>query len=84
MKNRIKILEIMKNILKTPLLFVILYLLVIPLFALLFYLLEEPKLIFLDSIYFSIVTITTLGYGDIVPHSLLIKILGASPFTLNA
>lgn len=75
MKNRIKILEIMKNILKTPLLFVILYLLVIPLFALLFYLLEEPKLIFLDSIYFSIVTITTLGYGDIVPHSLLIKIL---------
>ena len=75
MKNRIKILEIMKNILKTPLLFVILYLLAIPLFALLYYLLEEPKLIFLDSIYFSIVTITTLGYGDIVPHSLLIKIL---------
>jgi len=30
---------------------------------------------FIDFIYYSMVTITTLGYGDIVPNSLLTKIL---------
>ena len=32
------------------------------------------KLSFIDSIYFTIITIATLGYGDIVPVTILQKI----------
>ena len=58
-----------------PLLFVFLYVLVIPLFAILYYFFAEPKLDFIDSMYFSTVTITTLGYGDIVPENVPAKVL---------
>ncbi len=36
---------------------------------------KEVTLSLLDSFYFSIITITTLGYGDISPHSITVKIM---------
>ncbi len=35
-------------------------------------------ILYLDMLYFSIVTFTTLGYGDIVPVSYLAKFVSAS------
>lgn len=48
---------------KKPILFVVFYLLTILIFAMLYYYFAELELDFVDSIYFSTVTITTLGYG---------------------
>ena len=43
-----------------------------------FLVLGEPGVIdFSQSLYFSIVTLSTVGYGDIVPHSELVRILAA-------
>jgi voltage-gated potassium channel len=43
-----------------------------------FYVGDAPRaLSFSESIYFSIVSITTLGYGDIVPHSSLARLLAS-------
>lgn len=58
-----------------------LYLGVIPLFALILRVVPgvfEDPVSFLDTLYFSVVTITTLGYGDITPHSDVGKLLCAS------
>ncbi len=60
---------------KKPILFVVFYLLTILIFAMLYYYFAELELDFVDSIYFSTVTITTLGYGDIVPEDTLTKAL---------
>jgi hypothetical protein len=66
------------------------YLFLIPIFALLFYFLpnleikyaeSSPK--FIQSIYFSIVTITTLGYGDITPQNANAQLLAASEALLG-
>jgi voltage-gated potassium channel len=44
-----------------------------------FYVGETPRaLSFSEAIYFSIVSITTVGYGDIVPHSSLARVLAAA------
>ena len=57
----------------------LLYLTVILTFAVLFYSIpgQVPKVHgnILESIYFSVVTITTLGYGDIYPHGSFGKLL---------
>ncbi|MEZ2229760.1 MAG: potassium channel family protein [Microcoleus sp.] len=68
-----------------PHIYAIIYLLLIPIFALLFcflpgleikYTENSPKII--QSIYFSVVTITTLGYGDITPQNSYAQLLAAS------
>ena len=44
-----------------------------------FYVDGSPRtLTFSESIYFSIVSIATVGYGDIVPHSSLARLLASS------
>jgi hypothetical protein len=42
------------------------------------------KMDFWDSVYFSVVTFTTLGYGDITPKTLLLKSLAGSEALLGA
>jgi voltage-gated potassium channel Kch len=50
-------------------------------FAILFYFLplsglfKEPLANFFESLYFSVVTMTTLGYGDVLPHHWLARLL---------
>lgn len=41
-----------------------------------FYLLEEPTLSFIDSLWYVLVTITTVGYGDIIPTTIVGRIIG--------
>lgn len=41
-----------------------------------FYLLEEPTLSFIDSLWYVLVTITTVGYGDIIPTTIEGRIIG--------
>ena len=73
----------MKNRYKThTLIYGFIYLSLIPIFGVLYYSLPENYIIyshgggkFLNSFYFSIVTVTTLGYGDILPVGELAKIL---------
>ena len=44
-----------------------------------FYVGDAPRaLSFSDAIYFSVVSITTVGYGDIVPHSSLARVLASA------
>lgn len=38
----------------------------------------------INSIYYSIITFTTLGYGDILPHTTALKVLSASEALLGA
>jgi voltage-gated potassium channel Kch len=73
-----------------PYAYAIAYLLLIPIFALLFYFLpgleikyseSSPKII--QIIYFSIVTMTTLGYGDITPQNSYAQLLAASEAILG-
>lgn len=70
-----------KNIQNTPMIFGAFYLICIPLFALLFYILPnssfktDVEMDYLTCLYFSTVTITTLGYGDISPISSLAQII---------
>ena len=65
----------MKNYIKRPLGWAIIYLLVIIAFAVLYYFApekwggSEPMNGIVDSFYFSVVTITTLGFGDVYPVS---------------
>lgn len=74
------------NIFKKPSLVLGLYLFVIFIFSLLYWLLNIPfnhgdkisQLCFSDSLYFSVVTITTLGYGDISPSGEIGKLLTGS------
>jgi len=71
-----------RAILRSPLFYGIAYLSVIPIYALAYYYLLDVKatgkLGFIDSFYFSVVTITTLGYGDILPQSDWAKMVVAS------
>lgn len=56
------------------------YILVIPVFGLIYFfnpIFWAEPLTFVQSIYFSIVTITTLGYGDITPQTELARALTA-------
>lgn len=70
----------MKKLLHRPLAIGFLYLLLIPAFGVIYYLSpsfwKEPLTI-IQSIYFSVVTITTLGYGDIAPQTETARILAA-------
>lgn len=74
------------SILKKPSLVLGIYLFVIFIFALLYWILNIPfnhgdkisQLCFSDSLYFSVVTITTLGYGDISPSGGVGKLLTGS------
>lgn len=65
----------MKNFVKSPLGWAIVYLLVIVVFAVVYYFApdkwggNEPMNGIVDSFYFSVVTITTLGFGDVYPVS---------------
>lgn len=56
------------------------YLLLVPLFGVIYYFnptfWKEP-LTFIQSIYFSVITITTLGYGDITPATEVARLLTA-------
>ena len=66
--------------LSRPLTIGLLYLLLVPAFGVIYYLnpsfWKEPLTI-VQSVYFSVVTITTLGYGDIVPQTELARVLTA-------
>lgn len=74
------------SFLKKPLLVLGIYLFVILLFSLLYWFFNIPfnhedkisPLCFSDSLYFSVVTITTLGYGDISPYGGIAKFLTGS------
>lgn len=70
----------MKKLLYRPLAIGFIYLVLIPVFGVIYYLnpsfWEEPLTI-IQSIYFSVVTITTLGYGDITPQTETARILTA-------
>lgn len=66
----------MRKTIDSPFLFVVAYLLLIPVFAIIYWNLpigslsyKGESLGFLNCLYFSAVTITTLGYGDIHPTS---------------
>jgi hypothetical protein len=62
------------------------YLLLIPLFGLIFYFLPETigkEVTLIESLYFSTVTITTLGYGDISPTNDLGRVIAASESLLG-
>lgn len=84
MQNKIKTLELIKNIFEKPLLFVFLYILTIPIFAIFYYCFTElSQFEFTDSLYFSVVTITTLGYGDITPQIDITKFLASSEAILG-
>lgn len=76
--------EPIRNIFKKPLLFVFLYILIIPIFAIFYYCFTElSQFEFTDSLYFSVVTITTLGYGDITPQIDITKFLASSEAILG-
>ena len=70
----------MKRFLNRPLTVGLLYLLLVPAFGVIYYLnpsfWKEPLTI-VQSVYFSVVTITTLGYGDIAPQTELARVLTA-------
>ena len=71
---------------RRPYVYGIVYLGLIPIYALLYYLL--PNIIgnersFIECLYFSTVTITTLGYGDITPLGELGQIVTASESLLG-
>jgi len=65
---------------KEPHFYALFYLTLIPLYACIYYLFEE--LISgdgaINSLYFSVVTITTLGYGDLLPNNDAGKLIAAS------
>jgi hypothetical protein len=71
---------LLKKLLLRPLAVGFLYLLLIPAFGVVYYLnpffWQEP-LTLIQSLYFSVVTITTLGYGDITPQTESARILTA-------
>lgn len=73
-KDRTKVLNMM-DFVKRPLGLAIVYLLIIVAFAVVYYLApdnwggSEPMEGIVDSFYFSVVTITTLGFGDVYPVS---------------
>lgn len=48
-----------------------------------FYLGQKDKVSFFDFIYFSIVTATSTGYGDILPNSTLVRILASSEIFMS-
>lgn len=70
----------MKKLLHRPVAIGFLYLLLIPAFGVIYYLnpsfWDEPLTV-IQSVYFSVVTITTLGYGDITPQTETARILAA-------
>ncbi len=70
----------MKKLLHSPVAIGFFYLLLIPAFGVIYYLKpsfwKEPLTI-IQSVYFSVVTITTLGYGDIAPQTEPARILAA-------
>jgi hypothetical protein len=70
----------LKKLLFRPIAIGLLYLLLIPAFGVSYYFntsFWEKPLTLIQSIYFSIVTITTLGYGDITPQTESARILAA-------
>jgi hypothetical protein len=61
-------------------------LILIIIFAILHFILGKPPLYrsYIDSIYFSVTTFTTLGYGDIAPQSIVMKIICSMEAMLGA
>ena len=79
---------------RSPLFFGVFYLLLIPIYALIYQYIPEiyntltlsdgkTLLNFYESIYFSAVTITTLGYGDISPNNSIAQLTSASEAVLG-
>lgn len=73
-----------------PFVYGISYLSLIPLYAVIFWLIPDANLKlndheagFISSLYFSVITITTLGYGDITPIGFISQILAASESILG-
>ncbi len=58
---------------RPPIAYLAVYLLIIPIFSFFYMLIQS--LSFTDAIYFSVITITTLGYGDITPNGTFMKLL---------
>lgn len=86
--------KILKKIIRSPLFFGLSYLALIPIYALIYkyvpdiyntLTLSDGKtlLSFYESIYFSAVTITTLGYGDISPNGSISQLTSASEAVLG-
>lgn len=71
---------------RKPAFFGYVYVLLIPGFAVLFWLLQGFKqghISFLEALYFSAVTITTLGYGDIQPVEIELRLFAAAEAVLG-
>ena len=71
----------LREIINRPLYVGGLYFLLIPTFAAIYYFSPdfwECPLTIVESVYFSTVTITTLGYGDITPQTEMARILTAT------
>lgn len=67
----------LNGFLHSPILLGVSYLCLISIFSIIYWFNSgsfEPCTTYIDSIYFSVVTITTLGYGDILPLTGLMKI----------
>jgi len=75
----------LSSILNRPSTYGFLYLVAIPLYAVAYWQFSLVGEIsdFLDALYFSAITITTLGYGDVLPLNTVGKVVSASESLLG-
>jgi voltage-gated potassium channel len=75
-----EIIKVLRNTARTILVFFVLVMIVVVVFACLIYVIEGPEHGFTSipvSVYWAVVTITTVGYGDLTPQTGLGKSLAA-------